>query len=208
CARTAPAVGGRVSGMGKSGRSDSRSPIPEPRSSERSLLPLPRSCRVDPEGGVADESDELIDLGDVTEVGGDPVEGEALGAALLGEDAERLAERGDRLGGDAGAAEPDHVQAGDAVVPLLEDERGDVLGRRAEPAEHRQPADPDALLHRRVPREDAPVVERDVPGDERPIDQGAAVADPAVVAEVAADHEQAAVADPGLAVALDGGAGD
>src|SRR5262249_56471804 len=100
--------------------------------------------------------------------------------------------------------EPDDVQARDAVIPLLEDERGDVLGGRTEPAEHRQAADPHALLDRGMAGEDAGVFEDDVAAQERPVDQGAAVADAAVVADVGADHEQVAVADPGLALALDG----
>ena len=99
-----------------------------------------------------DEGDELGDLGEVAQVGGDPLEGGAAGPPLFVEDAEGLAQRGDRLGRDPGTAEPDRVQSGDAVVTLLEDEWRDILGGRAKAADHRQSADPDPLLHRRVAR--------------------------------------------------------
>ena len=107
---------------------------------------------------------------------------------------------------DGKPAQPqsDHVQAGHAVLTLLEDERRDVFGRRAHAAQHRQPADPDSLLNRGVARKDAAVAQRHVPGNQGVVHDGAAVADPNVVPEMAADHEHVAVADPGHSTALDG----
>ncbi len=102
------------------------------------------------------------------------------------------------------SAEADEVEAGDAVVPLLDHEGRDVLRDRPEPAEHRQAADPDPLLDRAVAGEDAAVVQLDVAGDEGPVDERAVVADRGVVPQVAADHEHVPVADPGLAAAGDG----
>ena len=96
---------------------------------------------------------------------------------------------------EPGAAHSDHVEAGDAVLSLLEDERRDVLGCRTHAAEHCQPADPHALLNRSVAGKNAAVVEDDVPGDQCVVDDGAVVADLHVVAEMAADHEHVAVTD-------------
>src|SRR6478752_5176301 len=110
---------------------------------ERPPLALARPGWVDPQGGLADEADELLDFGNTAQVGLDPVESRALRPPFLVEDAERLTQPGDGLGAEPRAAQADGVQAGDAVVTLLEDERWDVLGGGPKPAQHGQAADPD-----------------------------------------------------------------
>ena len=101
---------------------------------------------------------EFGDFADRTQLGLDPFERRALNEPLSVEDPERLAQTVDRRRREARAAHPDQVETGDAVLTLLENERGNVLGRRAHSAEHGQPADPHPLLNRRMPREDATVV--------------------------------------------------
>src|SRR5262245_44123574 len=106
---------------------------------DRAALTLARADRVDPGGCLADERDELPDLGDRAEVGLDPIEGVLPGPPFLVEDPERLAQGEDRLLAEPRAAKADRVQAGDAVIALLEYERGDVLRGRSQAAEHGQP---------------------------------------------------------------------
>ncbi len=56
--------------------------------------------------------------------------------------------------------------------------------------------------------EDAAVAERHVAGDQGVVDDGAVVSHVDIVAQVAADHEHVAVADPGHAIALGGASVD
>ncbi len=106
--------------------------------------------RVDAEGALADEGEELGDLGNVAEIGLDPVKGGCEGPALLVEDPVSVSKGVDDRDGEPGSSDPHEVEPRDSVVALQQDERRDVLGRRPEAADHRQAANPDPLLNRRM----------------------------------------------------------
>ena len=70
----------------------SRSPDSSAARSDRAAMTVARANRIDPHPCLADEGDELHDLGDRAEVGLDPIECVALGPPFLEEDPERRAD--------------------------------------------------------------------------------------------------------------------
>ena len=172
------------------------------RCSEVVALPGGAAGGIDPDLALADEADELHHLGELAKILDDPVDRVVLGPALLVEDPEGLPQGIDGVLREPRASEADDVEAADAVVSLLQDERRDILGGRGQAAEHGESADPHPLLHGRVAREDAAVEQHAVAADEGPIHQRAVVAQDDVVAEMRTDHHQVAIADPGLPDAL------
>ncbi len=176
---------------------------------ERAAQWMSKLCRswdrgVDSDFRLADEGDELHHLGHISKIGFDSLQRGRKRHPLAIEDPERLTERVNGSRREPGTANADEIQPGHAVVALLEDERRDVLGACSEAAQHRQPANPDALLNRRVAREDAIVSEDDVARDQRVVDHGAAIANLRVMADVAADHEHVPMAHGGQPVPLHG----
>ena len=73
--------------------------------------------------------------------------------------------------------------------------KGQHIGRHhRQRADHRAPADADELVHARKPADDDLVAQMAMPRDGDVVDEDHAVADPAVMGDVAAGHEETVVA--------------
>ncbi len=101
-------------------------------------------------------------------------------------------------GCEAGSAQADAVEADDHRRSAIDrDKRRHVLPDAGQAADHRQPTDAAELVHRHTAREKRTVGNGHVSAKHRVVGKDHVIAERAVVGHVGADHQQAAVADPG-----------
>src|SRR5260221_7553984 len=107
------------------------------------------------------------------------------------------AQRLDFLAREAAALHADDIDAGEPRLIAHHRAVGnDVALDPGHAADHRMLADPDELMDGGKAADDREIGDHDVAGERRVVDHDDIVADLAVMRDMGADHEQAAVADP------------
>src|SRR5882757_791771 len=112
---------------------------------------------------------------------------------------------GEALLGELAALHADDVEAFEArILAVDEAERNDVAAHAADAADHHLRPDPRELVHRRQPADEDEVADLAMTAERRRSREDHVIADLAVVPDMAAVHEVAAVADPCHAATANG----
>lgn len=150
---------------------------------------------VDALGAAAQEGEHLLNGVEAAEVALHFRHGGGEHEAFAEEHFESGADGVDLIARDAGASHADDVDADHVVDVLLNDERRNVLGRRGTAADHRQSANADELLGGAVARKDHVVLKSAMAADEGPVREDAAIANDAIVSDMAVHHEEIVITD-------------
>src|ERR1043165_2485104 len=153
---------------------------------------------VDPLGASAQKSQHLLNDFELAELFVDLGHGGRQQQTFAEEQFESGADRVDLETVHTGAFHADDVDAGDVVESLLDDKGRNVLARRGTAAHHRQPSDAHKLMHGSVAGEKDVILQDAMASYQGTIRQDAAIADDAIVSNVAVGHEEVVIADHGF----------
>src|SRR5438445_524474 len=151
-----------------------------------------------PAGIGADEGDHVVDRTDAAKAAGGLVDPVVEGAFGRKQELIGAAQALDVLAAEAVALHADDVEPAEPRPVAHHLAVGDHIALDARhAADHRMPADPHELVHRREAAEQRKVLDDDMAGQGGVIGHDHMVADLAIMRDMDADHEQAMVADAG-----------